>query len=51
MPTRLIEYMLCKEFGWTIHEVRKQPYQDVQDFLAIMKIERSEKNRHARSKN
>lgn len=33
---RFSDYMLCKEFGWTILELMNQPNEDIDHFLAIM---------------
>ena len=31
-----MEYTLCKEFGWTINELKEQPYNKVQAFIIIL---------------
>ena len=32
----LTEFRLCKEFGWTIQEIDKQPAKKVEQFLVIL---------------
>jgi len=33
----LTKYRLCKEFGWTLQELDKQPSKRIQEFLIIIK--------------
>lgn len=32
----LTDYRLCKEFGWTIDELERQPSKKIQEFLVIL---------------
>lgn len=32
----LTDFRLCKEFGWTIDELERQPGKKVQEFLVIL---------------
>lgn len=32
----LTDYRLCKEFGWTIEELERQPSKNIQEFLLIL---------------
>lgn len=39
-PDEIVEYLLCKEFGWTLTELYDQPGVKVLRFLQIMHIKR-----------
>lgn len=39
-PDEIVEFLLCKEFGWTITELYDQPIVKVLRFLQIMQIKR-----------
>jgi hypothetical protein len=32
----LTDYRLCKEFGWTVEELERQPSKKIQEFLIIL---------------
>lgn len=32
----MVEFILCKTFGWTIMELYAQPFDIIQDFLLIL---------------
>lgn len=32
----MTEFRLCKEFGWTVTELRRQPAKKVQEFIIIL---------------
>jgi hypothetical protein len=32
----LTDYRLCKEFGWTVEELERQPGKKIQEFLIIL---------------
>lgn len=40
VPDEYIEYILCKEFGWTYQELMSQPADFVERLLLIRNIER-----------
>lgn len=48
-PDELVEFMLCKEFGWTINELYEQPESKVQRFIQI--ITTRNEIRQAKAKN
>lgn len=33
----LTDYRLCKEFGWTLQELNRQPSRRIQEFLVIIR--------------
>ena len=43
-PIALIDYALCKEFGWTITELNEQPYEELQKFIHIMNLRKTVNN-------
>lgn len=45
------EYRICKEFGWTRQQLREQPAEDIELFIAFMQEEaNAEKNKPRREK-
>jgi hypothetical protein len=32
----LTDFRLCKEFGWTVHQLEQQPAKRLQEFLVIL---------------
>jgi hypothetical protein len=32
----ITDYLLCREFGWTPHELRKQNAKDIEQFIFIL---------------
>ena len=45
MPKRIVQYLLCREFGWTPQQLEEMEAEIVEDFLAIMSFERQKQNR------
>lgn len=41
-PPELLDYLICKEFGWTIDELNEQPVNEVLKFVQIMAIQRQQ---------
>lgn len=37
-PEELVNYILCKEFGWTYHELMSQPKHFIKSLLAMRSI-------------
>lgn len=44
MPRAYLDYLLCKQFGWTIAELDDQPSDRILEFLTIIRVEGSFKN-------
>lgn len=44
------EYQICKEFGWTRKQLREQPAEDVELFLAFMNEERNAEKKPKRER-
>lgn len=43
-PIEYIQYLLCKEFGWTYQELMEQPTDFVENILTVMSIVNKKKN-------
>lgn len=43
-PIELVEYNLCKEFGWTLYELYQMPTRKVEKFLHIMNTYNTKEN-------
>lgn len=39
-PTDLIDYLLCKTFGWTLDELDRQDSKKLKRFILIMGIDK-----------
>lgn len=39
MPFEYMELIFCREFGWTLAEVRATSYDDIQRFIAMLGCE------------
>ena len=47
----LTEFRLCKEFGWTPNELRRQPAKTVEEFVLILsEVDRRAEDEIARAK-
>ena len=39
MPASLLRYRLAKEFGWTIDEINRTPWRELNEILMAMEVE------------
>lgn len=45
-PLEYLEFLLCKEFGWTWQDLRSQPRQFISDMLEVMAIKSKLDRKH-----
>ena len=49
MPASLLRYRLAKEFGWTIDEINRTPWRELNEILIAMEIETKAANKRSKT--
>ena len=47
VPPEYLNFVLCREFGWTYEQLMSQPADFVESMLMILNVERKHRNKNA----